>query len=138
MDVFWACVMVAMAIIWALGMAERKDRILKTLAYAVSAFAVTLMAAGHSHGAGAGPTVNIDLGCTAAGQVLSYDGTNLVCQAPTRPSVAIGSLPTCNSAATGKMYFVTDALLPTSLAIVAAGGAVKIGVTCNGTNWIVQ
>jgi hypothetical protein len=36
------------------------------------------------------------------------------------------------------MYFVTDALLPAALAIVASGGAVKVGVTCNGTNWIVQ
>lgn len=88
--------------------------------------------------AGTGPPVNSDLGCTSSGQGLSYDGSNMVCQAPTRPLSAIGSLPTCNTAATGKMYMVTDALAPTALATIVAGGAIKIGVICNGTNWIVQ
>jgi hypothetical protein len=35
------------------------------------------------------------------------------------------------------MYIVTDALTPVALATVAGGGAVKVPVICNGTNWIV-
>jgi hypothetical protein len=49
----------------------------------------------------------------------------------------VGSLGTCDAGATGQVKFVTDALLPASLAIVAAGGAVKVPVFCNGANWIV-
>ena len=84
------------------------------------------------------PAVNQEMGCTTAGQVLSYNGSTIVCQAPSRPVTTVSGLPTCNSAAQGFIYFVTDALTPVALAIVASGGAVKIGVTCNGTNWIVQ
>lgn len=64
----------------------------------------------------------------------------VVLSSPTqsRPIVAISGLPTCNAAARGRMYLVTDALAPVALATVASGGAVVIGVACNGTNWIVQ
>ena len=88
--------------------------------------------------AGSAPGVNVDMGCTANGQALTYNGSAIVCQSPTRPSTTIGSLPTCNSGTQGMMYFVTDALLPAALATVGAGGAVKVGVTCNGSAWIVQ
>jgi hypothetical protein len=88
--------------------------------------------------AGTVPAVNTDMGCSLAGQVLQYTGSTIGCAAPTRPTATVSTLPTCNSGAQGQMYFVTDSLLPAALAIVAAGGAVKIGVTCNGTNWIVQ
>jgi hypothetical protein len=60
------------------------------------------------------------------------------CGTPQRSVTTIGSLPSCTSALRGKMYIVTDALLPTALANVAAGGAVVIGVMCNGVNWVVQ
>jgi len=53
------------------------------------------------------------------------------------PRSAIGSLPTCNAAAEGTLFGVTDALIPAALATVAAGGAVHVSVYCNGTNWIV-
>jgi hypothetical protein len=89
-------------------------------------------------GAGLSPGVNVDMGCTANGQGLTYNGSSIVCQAPTRPTVTVATLPTCNSGAQGLIYFVTDALAPAALAIVTGGGAIKIGVTCNGTNWIVQ
>lgn len=87
---------------------------------------------------GTAPAVNTDMGCSVAGQSFSYNGSVMACAAPQRPTTVVGSLPTCNSGTKGAMYFVTDTLLPAALAIVAAGGAVQVGVTCNGTNWIVQ
>lgn len=56
---------------------------------------------------------------------------------PVRPTTTVGSLPTCNAAARGAMYIVTDSLLPASLVTIAAGGAVVAPVICNGTSWIV-
>lgn len=50
----------------------------------------------------------------------------------------VGALPACNSGTQGLRMIVTDALTPIALATVAAGGAVVIGVTCNGSAWIVQ
>lgn len=88
--------------------------------------------------AGSAPAVNTDLGCTVAGEAYQYSGSAMTCSTPLRPSTTVASLPTCDAAARGKMFIVTNALLPASLAIVAAGGAVVVGVTCNGTNWIVQ
>jgi hypothetical protein len=55
-----------------------------------------------------------------------------------RPITTVAGLPTCNANNKGKMFFVTDTLAPVALATVAGGGAVQIGVLCNGTNWIVQ
>lgn len=55
-----------------------------------------------------------------------------------RPVVAVAGLPACNAASKGALYMVTDALAPVALATVAAAGAVSVGVTCDGTNWIVQ
>jgi len=57
--------------------------------------------------------------------------------APALPQSTTAALPTCNAAATGKMYLVTDALTPVALASVAGGGAVKVLVFCNGSSWIV-
>lgn len=54
------------------------------------------------------------------------------------PPVAVGSLQTCNAAAAGARATVNDALAPVALATVAAGGAVTVGVLCDGTNWIVN
>jgi hypothetical protein len=55
-----------------------------------------------------------------------------------RPISTVAGLPACNGGVQGQMYMVTDALAPVALAAVASGGAVIIGVTCNGTSWIVQ
>jgi hypothetical protein len=92
--------------------------------------------------AGNVPAVNTDMGCTASGQALQYNGSALACGAPTRPLATVGAggsqLPACNSGTKGAMYIVTDALTPVAIATVVGGGAVSIGVTCNGTNWIVQ
>jgi len=92
--------------------------------------------------AGLVPAVNADMGCTIAGQVVQYNGSALVCVPPTRPLATIGAggsqLPTCNSGTKGQMFMVTDALTPVAIATVVGGGAVSIGVTCNGANWVVQ
>ena len=102
------------------------------LAAAVSAIAVAAYAAGPS------PPVNVDMGCTLVGQVVAYNGTSLVCAAPQRPAATVATLPTCNAGTKGAMYLVTDALAPVALAVPAGGGAVPVGVTCNGTGYIIQ
>jgi hypothetical protein len=65
-----------------------------------------------------------------------YDGTSAI-SAKTAVSI-VASLPTCNSAAEGTHYGVTNALAPTSLSAVAGGGSVHVPVYCNGINWIVE
>lgn len=61
---------------------------------------------------------------------------------PTRPAATIGAggsqLPACSAATKGTMYIVSDALTPVAIATAVGGGVVSIGVTCNGTNWIVE
>jgi hypothetical protein len=102
---------------------------------------VTVVLLGFSSAAQASgpvPAVNTDMGCSVAGQVVMYNGTSLACLAPTRPSTTVASLPTCNSGTQGQMFLVTNALTPVALATVVGGGAVVVGVTCNGTNFIVQ
>jgi chitinase len=76
------------------------------------------------------------LNCNS-GDLVGYT-SGFVCTTAARQVKTIATLPTCNSAARGLMYVVTDALLPAALATVGAGGAVVVGVMCNGTNWIVQ
>ncbi len=49
----------------------------------------------------------------------------------------VGSLPTCNSGATGTFAFVTDATATTFLSTVAGTGSNKVPVVCNGTNWVI-
>lgn len=70
----------------------------------------------------------------------AFDTTTGVTCATTsqRTIVTVSGLPTCNSGTKGAMYLVTDALAPVALATVAGSGAVVVGVTCNGTAWIVQ
>lgn len=55
-----------------------------------------------------------------------------------RPTATVATLPTCNAAARGTMFVVTDALTPVSLATATGGGAVVMGVLCSGTTWIIQ
>lgn len=83
---------------------------------------------------------NLASSCSAAGQYLQFDNTSgWTCTAsPQRPLSTVGGLPSCVSGIKGAAYMVTDALTPVALATVAAGGAASIGVTCNGTIWIVQ
>jgi hypothetical protein len=82
------------------------------------------------------PALADGLNCNS-GDVVGYT-TGFICTTAARQVKTVATLPTCNSAARGLMYIVTDALTPVALAAVSAGGAVVIGVTCNGTNWIIQ
>lgn len=53
-------------------------------------------------------------------------------------AVAVASLPTCNAAAKSLRHFVTDANATFTAgigAVVAAGGANNVPVTCDGLNW---
>jgi hypothetical protein len=73
----------------------------------------------------------------AQGQVSSCGGVSAV--SACRPTFAtVATLPTCAAAQQGIMYMVNDATTPAALATVVGGGAVHVGVTCNGSAWIVQ
>jgi hypothetical protein len=52
--------------------------------------------------------------------------------------VAVASLPTCNSAAEGTLFAVTDANSATFNAAIASGGANHVMAYCNGTTWTVH
>jgi len=56
---------------------------------------------------------------------------------PVRPAYAAASLPACGAATTGGMAWVTDANATTFLSTVAGGGANKVPVSCDGTNWVI-
>ena len=53
------------------------------------------------------------------------------------PSSTVAALPTCNSAMSGQIYTVTNALTPALGVAVVGGGAVSVIVRCNATNWLV-
>jgi hypothetical protein len=50
-------------------------------------------------------------------------------------STTVGALPAAGTAGAGARYFVTDANATTFLSVVAAGGANKVPVVSDGTNW---
>jgi len=56
---------------------------------------------------------------------------------PQITATTVGALPTCNAAAEGTEYGVTDANATTFHASVAAGGSNHVQVYCNGTNWVI-
>lgn len=88
-----------------------------TVAQAMEVFA--------SGGIGVGTAADPGIGSLAAANVVKHGIST------------VAALPTCNSAAEGARYGVTDhAAAPVYAAIVAGGGTVHIGVYCNGTNWI--
>ncbi len=51
--------------------------------------------------------------------------------------VAVGSLPSAATAGVGARHFVNDALAPTILTTVTAGGSAEVPVYSDGTNWLV-
>lgn len=53
------------------------------------------------------------------------------------PVTTVSALPTCNAGLRGRVYLVTDALAPVTLAALSGGGAVVVKTYCNGTSWIV-
>ena len=55
---------------------------------------------------------------------------------PKFSSSTIAGLPAA-AASAGQVFIVTDTLLPALGVIVAAGGAVKVSVWSDGSNWLV-
>jgi hypothetical protein len=53
------------------------------------------------------------------------------------PSTTVASLPAAATAGAGARSFVTDATATTFLSIVAGGGANKVPVVSDGTNWLI-
>lgn len=69
----------------------------------------------------------------------SADQLNISALYPTKaPSSTVSTLPACTSSLQGVRFVVTDALTPVALANVTGGGAVVVGVICNGTTWIIN
>lgn len=57
---------------------------------------------------------------------------------PSRPVSTVAALPQCTALLKGQMNMVSDALAPVMLAGPVAGGLTSVGVTCDGSKWIVQ
>lgn len=82
------------------------------------------IAAGGSDG-----TLDLALsGKGASGAVLASDGLRL-------PTATVSTLPTCNTAYKGVLYYVTDASSPTYNATLSGGSSTITLAFCNGTNW---
>jgi hypothetical protein len=56
---------------------------------------------------------------------------------PVTGSTTVSGLPAASSSLTGARAFVTDANSTTFLSTVAGGGANKVPVVCDGTNWLI-
>ena len=54
-----------------------------------------------------------------------------------RPSYTVATLPAAATAGAGAMAWVTDATATTFLSTVAGGGANKVPVSSDGTNWLI-
>lgn len=52
-------------------------------------------------------------------------------------TTTVGALPTCNTAAKGRRYFVTDLnqAVTYHTTVTTGGGSTNLGVLCDGTNW---
>lgn len=69
----------------------------------------------------------------STGKFTSVESTSYVKSA----STVVGSLPAAGTAGAGARYFVTDASATTFLSTVAGGGANKVPVVSDGTNWLI-
>ena len=56
---------------------------------------------------------------------------------PVTGGTTVAGLPTASSALVGARAFVTDASATTFLSTVSGGGANKVPVVCDGTNWLI-
>jgi hypothetical protein len=55
----------------------------------------------------------------------------------TPTTVKVAGLPTASQAGAGARAFVTDATSTTFLSVVVGGGANKVPVVSDGTNWLI-
>lgn len=69
----------------------------------------------------------------------SVDGTGHAFETSLKLALGtVGSLPTCNSAAEGTLYAVTDSNSTAFYATLVGGGTNHVMAYCNGTNWTVH
>ncbi len=68
-------------------------------------------------------------------QMLTNEATTFTAQPFDYGVLAVASLPAAAGVAIGSVAFVTDANATTFNSTVAAGGANKVPVNCDGTNW---
>lgn len=74
----------------------------------------------------------------SSGQVLTAtSSTAATWQDPGTPTSTVAELPAAATAGVGARSFVTDALGPAVLVAVVGGGAIKVPVYSDGTNWYV-
>lgn len=74
------------------------------------------------------------LGATARAIVASFDVARIAFEVPARlKGYTVATLP---AGTVGDTAYVTDALAPAFLTIIAGGGAIKTPVFYNGTNWV--
>lgn len=78
---------------------------------------------------------NTPVGATtpSTGKFTSLESTGYVKSA----STVVASLPAAGTAGAGARHFVTDATATTFLSTVAGGGANKVPVVSDGTNWLI-
>lgn len=69
----------------------------------------------------------------STGKFSSVESTSYVKSA----STVVASLPAAGTAGAGARHFVTDATATTFLSTVAGGGANKVPVVSDGTNWLI-
>ena len=66
-----------------------------------------------------------------------YFGTSIITPYVTTTATVVASLPAAATAGAGARAFVTDATATTFLSTVAGGGANKVPVVSDGTNWLI-
>jgi len=82
-----------------------------------------------------GADTRIDMQITAGVNILSVDANNIIANKPVMLKVyTVATLPSA-AANTGAICYVSDASAPTYNATVTGGGAVKVIVFSDGTNW---
>jgi hypothetical protein len=91
---------------------------------------------GFSSTTAASGTPDVALARHAAGVLKVTDGSSGAGVIQT-PALTVATLPAAATAGAGARSFVTDANATTFLSTVAGGGANKVPVVSDGTNWLI-
>ena len=74
-----------------------------------------------------------------AAEKFRVNSTAVTASVPVKlPSYTVSGLPTASTVGAGSMAFVTDATSTTTYTTVTGGGANKVLVISDGTNWIIH
>jgi hypothetical protein len=80
----------------------------------------------------------LDIGLPASGRPRTgYFGTSVVSPAVRTTPLTVATLPSASTSGAGTLAYVTDANATTYRSIVAAGGANKVQVQSDGSNWLI-